>query len=249
MKGFLLAVQFLTIIPVHTKEGLDKHNASQALIYFPLAGLLLGSIAAGWRILSYLLSFDAFFSSVGVTVLLIILTGGLHLDGLADTTDAISSRKKRAEMLDIMRDSRIGTMGALAIICVLLIKIALLNSLYLHNIDNSLVMMCLMSRYAMVFSLFNFRYARGEGKAKIFFEAANRKALFYSTFISLVASMLIMKLHGLILFLITIPFAFFIGKYLAKKFGGITGDSLGAINELTEVFVLLIMVVINRGGI
>lgn len=105
MRSLLNALQFLTIIPVRLKS-INQKSYAQAAIYFPLIGLLLGIILVAINHLLGFLILGGITSSIILVVLLIILTGGLHLDGLADTFDALLSRKQRPEMLEIMRDSR-----------------------------------------------------------------------------------------------------------------------------------------------
>lgn len=234
MQSFLLALQFLTVIPVRSNAGINKATT----LYFPVIGLFLGMILAG---VNYLLSFttlEQFSASVVLVILLIILTGGLHLDGLADTFDALLSRKNKSEMLRIMRDPHIGTMGVLGLIGVVLLKISFLASLDFSSKNTALILMCLFSRYAMVLEIFLFPYARDEGKAKIFFEGMNFKIFFWATLISLICAIVILKSKGLIIFILTGVFAFLIGKFIVKKIGGVSGDTLGATNELVEIFVL-----------
>ncbi|MBU1998800.1 MAG: adenosylcobinamide-GDP ribazoletransferase, partial [Candidatus Omnitrophica bacterium] len=114
MIHFILALQFLTVFPVRIKN-IRKEQFAASLTYFPLVGLGLGLILAGsYRLLSLLRVEESALSGIAV-VLLIILTGALHLDGLADTCDAFLSRKNRGQMLAIMRDSHIGAMGVIGL--------------------------------------------------------------------------------------------------------------------------------------
>ena len=128
MKSFILALQFLTTIPFRTKKPASNDRLPQATIYFPLVGLLLGLILVAVNSLLSYFGFKELFINSALVALLIVFTGGLHLDGLADTFDALLSRKRKAEMLEIMRDSHIGTMGVLSLIVVILFKISLLCS-------------------------------------------------------------------------------------------------------------------------
>ena len=246
MQSFLLALKFLTTIPIETKLKANEKEFSQALIYFPLVGLVLGLILSGVnRILLLLLSGHLLVSAL-LVVLLILLTGGLHLDGLADTFDALSSGEDKQKMRQIMRDCHLGTMGVLSLICVILLKLSLLYSLQLHDIDISLILMCLLSRFALVLMISLFPYARTEGKAKAFFAGINQKIFALATAITLVCSVLLYRLPGLVVFFIAGTFAILVGRFIAKKLDGMTGDTLGAINELTEVFVLLTILILNK---
>jgi len=246
MKKFLIALQFLTIFPGGDNTAIDKDKLPQGIVYFPLVGLFLGLVlAATNKVLSFI-STDELLANVVLVTLLIILTAGLHLDGLADTFDALLSRKKRGEMLQIMRDSHIGTMGVLSLICILLFKVSLLCSLAQQVLNISLVLMCLLSRYSLVLAMFLFPYIREEGKAKVFVEGMNRRRLFLATVISLSCAFIVFGLKGLFTLFAAGLFVLLTGRFIAGKIGGMTGDTLGAINELTETFVLLTVLILIR---
>ncbi|MFH1259261.1 MAG: adenosylcobinamide-GDP ribazoletransferase [Elusimicrobiota bacterium] len=246
MKEFLLALQFLTIIPLGSTEVFEEKKLLRAPAFFPLVGLLIGLILAGMNNILSWLSVEQFLSNAVLLVLLIVLTGGLHLDGLADTFDALGSGKDRARRLEIMRDSHIGTMGVLSLISLLLLKLALLCSLVPVLTNNSLILMCLLSRYALILAMFLFPYARQEGKAKLFMQGMNYKVFFLGSGLSLAFSLIFFQLQGVIFFILVTIFVFLAGKYAANKIGGITGDVLGAISELTEIFVLCNVLILSK---
>jgi len=246
MKGLIFALQFLTIIPIKTKKSIEESNIPQSIIFFPLVGLLLGLVLVSANTLCIHLSLNRFLTDAILITSLIILTGGLHLDGLADTVDALSSNKNRAEMLKIMRDSTIGTMGALSLIVVILLKLSLLYSINPKFVNISLFLMCVLSRYSLVFPMFLFPYARQEGKARAFIDGSNLKKFILTGLIALACSILFLDLKGIIPFILVMIFAFLIGKHISSKINGITGDTLGAINELTEVLVLFIIFFLGR---
>ena len=246
MKGFLYALQFLTIFPPAAKSVVDKSKLSRSTLYFPLIGLFLGLILVATNNLLSLIPLEQFLINVILVTLLIILTGALHLDGLADTFDALFSRKSRPEMLKIMRDSHLGTMGVSSLICIILLKLSLLGSLRAEVMNVSLISMCLLGRYSLVLAMFSFPYAREEGKAKVFIEAMNLKVFSLASAISLFCALGLLGLKGLIIFMAIVFFTIFMGKFMVKKIGGVTGDSLGAINELTEIFVLFNILILTR---
>ena len=246
MKSFILALQFLTIIPFKTKKVIDSDSLPQATLYFPLAGLLLGLILAAVNILFSYLGFNQLFTNTALVTLLIVLTAGLHLDGLADTFDALLSRKESLEMLEIMRDSHIGTMGVLSLITIILFKISLLGSLDFTTKNITLLLMCLLSRYALVITMFLFPYARQHGKAKIFMAGMNFKIFFLATLTTLALIIIFCPVKGLVCLASVVVFVFLSGKFMSKKIGGITGDTLGAINELGEVLVLFSMLMLEK---
>lgn len=245
IKNFLLALQFLSIIPFKIKNVGDKSIAS-SLIYFPLAGLFLGIMLAGMVKVLLILHFPALAMSIILVVSLIILTGGLHLDGLSDTADAFLSRKNRDKMLEIMRDSHAGVMGVLSINSVLLLKIAFLYSIAPSFKPVALLLMCVLSRWAMVLPIYLFGYARAEGKAKAYIQGVNLKILLLSTGLTFACVILFWQLKGLYVFIIAASFTYLAGRFINKKLSGITGDTLGALCELNELVVLLIVFILTR---
>ncbi len=245
MKSFLLALQFLTIIPARIKKIMPGEMA-RAAAYFPAVGLLLG--LALWLV-SHLLSLaqiDPIPSNMILVALLIILTGGLHLDGLSDTSDAIFSGKGKTDMLIIMRDPHVGVIGVLAIVSILMLKVAFLSSI-LPNIKGiALVLMCVLARWSMSFSVFAFSYARDDGKAKPFMDGTNKSIFFVSTLIALAIAFIISRAAGPAIFGITAAFTYLVNSLIKKKLGGITGDTIGAVNELVETAVLSGVVILQR---
>lgn len=248
MNSFLLALQFLTIIPIRVKEEAEE-KLSCTLVYFPVVGLLLGLILSGLNFILTQLSFYPLLINTILVVALIILTGALHLDGLADTLDALASGKDRQGMLEIMRDPHIGTMGALGLVSVVLLKIAILSSLD-NNIKNmALIFMCVLSRWSLIAAIYLFPYARNEGKAKAFFGNLNLKELIFPTAFTLFFVCLIWRWRGLLVFAVALIFMYISNRYAAKRIGGITGDVLGATLELNEVFILAASMLMFKGGI
>ena len=240
MKKFLLALQFLTIIPIKVKSADDKEIAD-SLIYFPIAGLLIGLALAGINGLLGFLNFPRLATDAILIVSLIAITGGMHLDGLADTSDALLSVRNKDEMLKIMRDPHIGVMGVIGIISILLLKIAFLFSLDPSLVPAGLILMCVLSRWSLVLCLFLFPYARQEGKAKAFAEGINSKIFILATIIAFVCALVTAGLKGLLILGIITLYACLFNKLISKKIGGITGDTLGAMNESAEAIVLFCM--------
>lgn len=244
MKKILAALQFLTIFPIGTQTT-DKKDLGPALIYFPVIGIFIGLILAATAVILQSLGFRELPLSIMVILALTAITGGLHLDGLADTTDGLYGRKEKNDILGIMRDPHIGTIGVLAIVSALLLKIAFFYSLTDGLKIPALFLMCLLSRWTMVMLIYLFPYAREEGKAKAFIDGVDLKIFGIATVITVISAGLIWRGKGLIAWIITAVIAFLIGKLIAKKIGGITGDVLGATNEIVEVICLFTMCVLG----
>lgn len=245
MKSLLSALQFLTIIPVRLNSINNKH-ISASLLYFPLIGLFLGLVLTGINNLLCIFGFPKLSVDIILVVLLVVLTGGIHLDGLADCGDAFLSRKGREDMLKIMRDSHIGVMGALSIISIILLKISFLYSINMSVKPIALILMCVLSRWSLVMAIFLFPYARLEGKAKVFTQGVNGKIFTVATIITLVCAGAVWGARGLLILLIIAGCTYLIGKFITRKIAGITGDTLGALDEIVEVITLLSICFIGR---
>lgn len=248
MTSFLLAVQFLSITPLKIRN-VDERKLANSLIYFPLAGLLIGMVLAGLCSVLFALHFYELTVAVVLAVALAIITGGIHLDGLSDTFDALAGGKDKEKRLEIMRDSHSGAMGVISIVCALLLKAAFIFSLRPQHRPAGLILMCVLSRWSMVEAMFFFPYARSEGKAKIFTNNINRKIFLLATGICLVLAVLIWQAKGLFLFVIAGFGAWLFSKLISRKIGGITGDTLGALCELNELAVLLSILILNAWGV
>jgi adenosylcobinamide-GDP ribazoletransferase len=237
MTSLLLALQFLTIIPVKVKNFTEK-KLIISMIFFPVIGLFIALLLALLNNFFLSIGFSAFTANIILVVSLAVITGGMHLDGLSDTFDAISSAKPKETMLAIMRDSRCGVMGVLSIVCVLLLKISFLSSVNPIDKISAFILMCILGRWSLVFLLFMFPYARSEGKGKIFSEGINLKIFISATIFSLTCAVIFFGLNGFSIMALAVLVAFVFGKFMVNKIEGITGDSLGAVCELVEVTVL-----------
>jgi len=237
MISFLLAVQFLTVLPIKIKE-FSEEKVSWALVYFPVVGLLLGFLLFSLYYLLFNLGFSVLVTSVFLVIALIILTGGMHLDGLSDTADAYLSGRGKQEMLEIMRDPHIGVMGVLTLISCILLKIGLLSSIAGSVKPIVLILMCIISRWSVVMMMYLFPYARQEGKAKLFIQGLNLKIFLVSVIVVLILVFVYGGAKGLLMLAVIAGSTYLIGKASARKIDGITGDTLGATIELNELIIL-----------
>lgn len=244
MVGFLEALQFLTIFRLRKKISIDTKKLGSSTLYFPLIGALLGlALIISNKLLGII--FPEPLLSLILVIGLIILSGALHLDGLADTCDALFSGKGKEEMLAIIHDSRKGTFGVLGIITIILFKVSLL-SLIPQGIKNlGLFLMTVLSRYSMHLAITFFPYAQSRGKAKIFFENKSLKIFSLSTLITLILLGITLRWISAIILLLVIIFTLIISTTIKIKIGGMTGDTLGALCELNEAVVLLSIFIVG----
>ena len=248
MTGFFLAWQFLTLLPGGIKAAeIGPRDLGRSAACYPLVGLLLGMILWGaYWLLSH--AFPRALCDGLVIVLLVILTGALHLDGLADTLDGLAAGKSAAERLQIMRDHRVGTFGAVGLILILGIKLLALNSLPEEVLGKALLVALALSRWSMVQLIYRSPYARPEGGlGKIFKEHVRKKEMILATVFSLTAAVFLFRFWGALLWLAVGFSTLGIQVFFARKIGGITGDVLGAANEIHEVLALLLVSGIYHG--
>ncbi len=240
--SFLAALQFLTSIPLPGRREASPEELGRATTYFPAVGLIIGIILA---ILNWLLNFILPPAVVNALLLvaLVVITGALHLDGFADTCDGIAGHKSVEDRWRVMRDSRAGAFGIVGIALLLLVKYVSLNSLPSAFITFLLIFMPVVSRWAMVYAIFAYPYARPSGLGTAFKRATRWPQFTAATVITAVVAVALFPFFSIIglllIFGIWIITAIF-SVYLKRKFSGLTGDTYGAINEVVEVMVLVL---------
>ncbi len=242
MTSFFLAWQFLTILPgVGSDREVSPQLLGRSMAFYPLVGLLLGLIlwAAYWV---FSLAFSRAVCDGLVLLVLVLVTGAFHLDGMADTLDGMAAGRSTEERLVIMKDHRVGTFGVVGLIMVLGIKFLALNSLPEEILGKSLAAALILSRWSMVQLIYRSPYARPEGGlGKVFKENVKKTEMILATVTSLILSVLLLRLWGAILWLIIGVFTLGIQALFERKLGGVTGDVLGAANEVNEVLGLLMI--------
>jgi len=246
--GFLAALKFLTIIPLPGRRKIGPEELGRSVGYFPLVGFIIGLILAG---LSWLLGLILPWAVVNalLIVFLVVISGGIHLDGLIDTCDGIAGHKTVEERWQVMHDSRAGGFGVAGACCLLLVKYVSLNSVPEPLLMVTLVLMPMLSRWVMVYALFAYSYARPSGLGKVFKQGATWQRLTMATLIALGGAIGLARLANISYFYLAglaIMFAIWIiimamATYLKGKFAGLTGDTYGAINEVAEVLVLILI--------
>jgi adenosylcobinamide-GDP ribazoletransferase len=243
MKSFLRALSFLTILPVGQISLPEEKELARSMAVFPLAGLVIGLLLAiGYYLLSLILPKPV---TLWLTIgLLALLTRGLHLDGFADTIDGLAAGGPKEKILEVMRDSRIGAFGVIALILLIGAKYLALDQIANPSIHYSLILMAVMGRNSMVLVCYRSPYARsGEGLAKPFAENLGVREVTFSSLSAFGIALLTMGIKGILVFLGICLFSLVYRFFFIKKLGGVTGDILGAANELTELLCLILLVI------
>lgn len=235
---FLAAWQFLTIISLHRDFSPEK--TGQSLGYFPLVGLVLGLILTG---LNWLLGFlfPVGLVNILLIIMLVVLTGALHLDGFLDTCDGIAGHSTPQERLAVMRDSRAGAFGVIGTSCLILVKYISLTTVPESARAVSLILMPVLGRWAIVYAVFVYPYARPQGLGKVFKEQARGQSLVWATVTAGFIAAILGQFGGVVTMLGIWLMVIMMAAYLTSKFTGLTGDTYGAITEVTETSVLIIV--------
>ncbi|MEM1404055.1 MAG: adenosylcobinamide-GDP ribazoletransferase [Pseudomonadota bacterium] len=231
-------MQFLTRIPVQSEGHYSEARMAEIPRYFPLVGAIIGT--AGAAVFLVTSEWLGLLSSVLIScAVTLALTGAFHEDGLADTFDGIGGGHSKARALEIMRDSRLGTYGTLAVVVALLLKVALLTELPPRYVPIALVLGHALSRLSSVLVLTHGRYVRDEGTGKPVAQGLSSKSMWVATVTAMAIAALAWLLIG------TIPVMTALGMMLAahallrtwieRKIDGYTGDTLGSIQQASEL--------------
>lgn len=246
MRAFLLALQFLTCIPVRVSGDVTPRLMARAMIWFSVVGLMLGGVLAladvGLRAL-----FPPLASAALLLAMWVALTGALHLDGFLDCCDGLLVAKPPEKRLEILRDTRVGAFAVVGAICLLLVKFAVLLELATDRRMAALLVIPALTRAAMVYAARAYPYARqGPGLGQLFRDDLTWREVLVTAVVAVAAAGLALGVLGLALALCVWLMTVAIAWWVRRRIPGLTGDVYGAINELTEVGALLCLLVVER---
>ncbi|MCC6580472.1 MAG: adenosylcobinamide-GDP ribazoletransferase [Phycisphaeraceae bacterium] len=237
MRRLLAAFRFLTVLPIPGSWGTAETDLAGSVPFFPVVGLALGGIAFALAWGAQQLALPPLLVSAALTVAMLSFSGGLHMDGLSDTADGFLSSRPRERILEIMKDSHVGAMGVIAIVCVLLVKFAAMASLPPTRVAFAAMLMPLAGRCMIVAQMALLPYARPGGLGSVFYQRRHRLAAAWACVVLGAAGMMTLKIPGLatagVCLLVTLAFSL----KCRRKIGGATGDTFGATCELAETAV------------
>ncbi|TBL78286.1 adenosylcobinamide-GDP ribazoletransferase [Paenibacillus thalictri] len=253
--GLVIAFQFLTKMPLPLHVPYVPHTVSRSLRFYPLVGMFIGLIVYA---VAVLLPAQAAPLNAAVALLVwTLLTGGLHMDGWMDTADAFGSHRDRARMLEIMKDSRVGAMGVIAAIFLLLLKWAALWMLLACGTGGfagaqtapgswlsggllfGFVTIPAVSRWCMVAAIIRGSYIGSAGGLGSYFSAARVSDWVVASCFCLAGLCIVPSASWLAVTAVQLGVAWLAGRYVTGKLGGWTGDTYGALNEAVELAGLL----------
>jgi adenosylcobinamide-GDP ribazoletransferase len=242
MRPFFTALAFLSLIPSPRYDDFKGDELGRAMALFPLIGLILGVLLFGLNILlePYL---PAGLLNIILIATLVLLTGGIHLDGLMDTADGFGGGNNRAKVLQIMKDSRTGSFGVLAAILILMVKWETLNNISPASKGTALLVMPVMARWGQVILTYISPSARVDGFGRHVIKGLGIPSLAIAFLSALGIAVFLAGWPGLILIVFASIFSFLWSRLFVIRIGGITGDVIGALSEIIEVFALLFFIV------
>ncbi|HED34836.1 MAG TPA: adenosylcobinamide-GDP ribazoletransferase [Gammaproteobacteria bacterium] len=242
MHSFLIALQFLTRLPLNINVDWQAENVARSLLWYPLVGALTGGM------LFFLAAVLPGNSNQLIAAILlmvwVLITGGLHLDGLADSADAwLGSHGDRQCALDIMKDPQAGPAAVIALVLVLLLKFGAIVSLLEHNAVWLLIVPPLSARCAPLVLFMSTDYVRDQGLGRDMadyfpYSAAQRVLLLVAITLLFLTGIF----NGLLLIAAALLVIWLLRALMIKHIGGMTGDTLGASIEIIEVVVLSMLV-------
>jgi adenosylcobinamide-GDP ribazoletransferase len=253
-KNFITALQFLTIFTVKKDHDVEEGDLAKSMVYFPVVGFLIGVLLINADKVFALIALPHPIATFLLVIISAIITRAIHIDGLADTLDGLMGGSDHSSRLAIMKDSRLGTAGALGIFFVLFLKYLCLNTLYESDRTGALLVSPVVARWAQTLMVFNAEYGRGRGMGKAFVGHLRSSGLAAASALAIgLSAFVVVRLdaRSIVLFFILIcgvALLTYLGKrYLVRKLGGVTGDAIGAMSELNEALVLLLFVIFSSG--
>lgn len=245
MRSFLTAWHFLTVIPLPWSGGVDPEAQTASAKYYPGVGLVLGFLLVLGSILGSVL-FPKALTDIGVLALLVVLTGGIHLDGFADTVDGLSSSGSREEILRVMRDGRIGALAVIAVFFLLMGKYLALNHLKGKEYLTALLLMPVAGRWAMLMACRMAPYARKSGLGQEIIGKVERGSVIFGSLLFGIFLVGLFGFRGIILFGLLGGTVIVSVRWIQRRIGGMTGDTVGAMGESVELLFLVLIEGIPR---
>lgn len=239
IRWFCLAVQFLTIFPLRLRTPSAK-DLGRSMMFYPVVGYLLGCMI----FLSHSIFSSVFYQPADVALAFIVwlvLSGGLHLDGFADVCDGFYAGKDKESILRVMKDSRVGTMAVLGLFCLLSLKLVFLYDVLRKGYGKEVFFIVpSISRWMMTVAAWMFPYARVEGGTALPFveHAGTLEAAVSSVFLAVIVYVF-SGYSGVMVVMLTFASGHAFLKWVHRKIDGVTGDVLGALNEVSETVALM----------
>jgi adenosylcobinamide-GDP ribazoletransferase len=241
-RAFRLAMAFLTVIPIPVREDeATPSRLADARFAYPIVGGLIGLALAGLSEALRVIGAPAGPSSFLLMASAAILSGGLHLDGLADTADGLFLWGDPGRRLAVMRDPHLGSFGVSAVVVVLIGKFAAIEAMAGPSRSYAVMGGATVARSLVLVSAGLAPYARPEGTGRFLVQATNRRDAALAAVVALIVGTMTAGRGGVIASAVGLSVAIVLTRAARRKLGGVTGDTLGALVELGELSFLLIV--------
>ncbi|MBC2579806.1 adenosylcobinamide-GDP ribazoletransferase [Clostridium sp. DJ247] len=240
--NFLLMLQFFTRIPVNINLPCEKHNFRRGSVFLPIIGFIVGIIQ--WLIYKMLIKVLPVSTSIVLILLVgVIVTGAMHIDGLGDTCDGFFAFKGSGRIIEIMKDSRIGTYACIVIVIDFLLRYTLLVFI-VPNFSIAIIVVPIIARLSILFLASVGKSAKSNGTGNFFVGNFGKMQFVIGIVITIGILILIMNpRHVIILTISALALSFLFNFYCNIKINGLTGDTLGANNELVEILTLILIAI------
>lgn len=232
LNGLVFSLQFLTRIPLNIQIECSDKNIAKSTFFFPFVGMLIGAISAGAYYIMLFMGRDI--ASLASVLALIFITGGLHIDGLSDTCDGFFSSRKKERILEIMKDSRSGTFGVIAVVVDILVKYILISRMQTAILP-CLMLSCANARLTAVMLMSFTKCARPGGMGAMFSGSGTKKYFYLGSILYCVLIVLVFNFKYLVPLGIALISSLLITIKSYKTIGGLTGDVYGANIEVCEM--------------
>jgi len=244
IKNLINAVEFLTIFTVSRKHDVTEGDLAKSMIYFPVVGFLIGVImnysdkALAWVV-------PPSIANALLLIMLVLITRALHIDGLADTLDGLMGGYDKTSRLEIMKDSRIGTAGAVGVMLLLLVKYLCFNNLFDNDKASALLTAPMLGRWSQILMVYRSNYGREEGLGSAFIGHLRFSGMIATAVVAIGLAVFVSGIWAAILISGVAVFTVLCRWYIVRKLGGVTGDVIGAVSELNEALTLLLFVILS----
>ena len=238
MRRYLIALQFLTILPIPSPKRYEEHDLGRSTAWFPLVGLTIGCLLV-LADMALAPLFPRHLTDALLVALLALITGALHLDGLADVCDGLAARGSKERFLAVMKDSRVGAIGAVGLILALLLKYTALLAVPIFLKRPALLLVPALARFTQVVVMTGARSARSDGLGAALLSSitAAQRSLAAACIIPL--AWLLGHVAGVVALCLVTLWGIGVQRYFTRRLGGINGDMVGFSSEIAELLALL----------
>jgi adenosylcobinamide-GDP ribazoletransferase len=240
MRLYLIAIQFLTIIPLPFNTRCRKEDLGRSTACFPLVGLTIGGLLLGldWLIDPWL---NRPLTAALLVTALAVISGALHLDGLADVCDGLAARGNRERFLAVMKDSHVGAVGAAGLALGLLLKWQALLAVPAETTWQALLLFPTLGRCSQVLAMAGAKHARQDGLGSAFIQGMAAWHLVVALCITVASCLALLPVKGMIALTAVFAVTLIVKGYFQNRLGGLTGDIIGCICEISEIITLIIL--------